>query len=458
MNSPESQIYHRLTKMPPRSLSRRIIAFSGAWVIVALIITALLLVYSYRNHAARHYDEHVTMHLEELLDASRLLSNGDFVLAYSPSDPRYDELLSGWYWEVKQSGKSLRRSPSLGDDSLDMGSLQATSNVVVHELTGPEQDKLRVHLVQVESDSRFEPLVFLASAPLTGFTDDVLNYSTHILGSFLLLGVGLLMAVVLQVRIALKPLKAISTDITEIREGRATKLSQNYLEDVQPLVDELNNLLDHNAILLKRARNRLADLAHSVKNPLAVINNEARNMEAGQKELVLQQTSDISKNVDNYLSRARTFGTEKVLGSRSAVKTAVEDLVYAMQRIYQERDLDFDFLELNECWFRGESQDLEELMGNLMDNACKWAKQHVFIRVQTEGDRLFLIVEDDGPGIPEEEIENVMRRGHKLDESKPGHGQGLGIVKDIVELYGGTLKLAKSPLGGLLAKLELPAA
>lgn len=441
-----------------RSLSRRIIAFSGAWVIMALIITALLLVYSYRNHAARHYDEHVTMHLEELLDASGLLPDGSFELAYSPSDPRYNDLHSGWYWEVKQSGISLQRSPSLGEDGLDMGGLQPTDNVAVYDLIGPAQDRLRVQIVEVESDSGFEPLVFLASAPLTGFTDDVLNYSVHILGSFLLLGIGLLMAVVLQVRIALKPLKAISTGIAEIREGDATKLSQNHLEDVQPLVDELNNLLDHNAILLKRARNRLADLAHSVKNPLAVINNEARNMELAQKELVLQQTSDISKNVDHYLSRARTFGTEKVLGSRSEVKTAVDDLVYAMQRIYQERDLDYDFSDLKECWFRGESQDLEEMIGNLMDNACKWAKKHVSIRVETEGDRLLLIVEDDGPGIPEEEIENVMRRGHKLDESKPGHGQGLGIVKDIVDLYGGKLKLAKSPKGGLQAKLDLPAA
>lgn len=444
--------------MRAKSLSRRIIALSGAWVIMALIITALLLVGSYRDHVTRHYDEHVSMHLEELLGASNMLPDGTFDLAYAPSDPRYQDLHSGWYWEVKQSGKSLKRSPSLGEDSLDIGNTEPTKSVVVRELLGPKKQKLRVQILEVELDPRHEPLLFLASAPLAGFTDDVLNYSTHVIGSFLLLGIGLLIAVMLQVRTALKPLKAISTGIGEIREGKATKLSSSYLEDVQPLVDELNNLLDHNAILLKRARNRLADLAHSVKNPLAVINNEARNMEAGQKELILQQISDISKNVDHYLSRARTFGTEKVLGSRSAVKSTGEDLVYAMRRIYQERDLDYDFSGLNECWFRGESQDLEEMMGNLMDNACKWARKQVSISAETEDNRLLLIVEDDGPGIPEEEIKNVIRRGHKLDESKPGHGQGLGIVKDIVELYGGTLTLGKSPMGGLQAKLDLPAA
>jgi len=425
---------------------------------MALTVSALLLVYSYRGHAARHYDEHVSMHLEELLDASDLKTNGDFELNYDPSDPRYQDLHSGWYWEVRQSGLSLRRSPSLGENGLDIGNIQPTDSVVVHSLEGPIKEKLRVQIVEVEPDPGQSPLVFLASAPLAGYTDDVMNYSTQIIGSFLLLGLGLLIAVMLQVRTALKPLKAISTGIGEIREGKATKLRSSYLEDVQLLVDELNNLLDHNAILLKRARNRLADLAHSVKNPLAVINNEARNMETGQKKLILQQTSDISKNVDHYLSRARTFGTGKVLGSRSAVKTIVEDLVYAMQRIYQDRGLDYVCSDLEEYWFRGEAQDLEEMMGNLIDNASKWAINRVSIQAETNGDRLLLIVEDDGPGIPEEEIENVMRRGHKLDESKPGHGQGLGIVKDIVDLYGGKLKLDKSPVGGLRANLDLPAA
>ena len=227
---------------------------------------------------------------------------------------------------------------------------------------------------------------------------------------------------------------------------------------MQPLVDELNNLLDHNAVLLKRARNRLGDLAHSVKNPLTVIKNEARNLEPAQRDLITQQTSDISRNVDHYLTRARMFGTEKVLGARSEVKPVIEDLVYAMQRLYQERELEFDSTGLESCWFRGERQDLEEMLGNLLDNACKWARQRVYVHCRGgDDDLLVLAVEDDGPGIPDEERALVMRRGHKLDESKPGHGQGLGIVKDIADLYGGSLKLMRSRFGGLLAELVLPA-
>ena len=440
------------------TLAFRIITLSGIWIFIALAFTGALLVRSHREHIAQHYDAHVQLHLEELTGASEYEENGRFKLAFQPSDPRYRDLGSGWYWEVKQAGKTLKRSPSLGEGSLDLKDRQPTTSVVVHEISGPENKILRVHVIQIAVDPNREPLVFLATAPTGGITEDVAGYSSHMVISFIALGIGLLLAVLLQVHVALRPLKAISRRIGDIRAGRASKLPEDRLEDVQPLVDELNNLLDHNAVLVNRARNQLGDLAHSVKNPLTVIKNAAHDMEAGQRDLVLKQTTDISRSVDHYLSRARTYGTEKVLGARSSIKTSTEDLVYAMQRIYLKHNLIYDLSCLQGCWFRGEAQDLEEMLGNLMDNACKWAKSRVRVCCGTTDGRLEITVEDDGPGIAPEEIENVMRRGHKLDESKPGHGQGLGIVKDIAALYGGSLSLARSELGGLQAKLELPSA
>jgi signal transduction histidine kinase len=441
-----------------RTLAFRIIVLSSIWIIIALVITALMLVSFHRDHMAQHYDAHVAMHLEELTGASQLSPDGSFRLAFYPSDPRYQDLNSGWYWEVKQAGKMLKRSPSLGENTLKLGIIEPTENVVIYEITGPGGEMLRAHTMLIEQTPGLEPLVLLATAPMTGISEDVVDYSNHIVMSFLALGIGLLLTVVLQVRVALKPLKAISASISDVREGKSSKLPEEQLEDVQPLVDELNNLLDHNAVLVKRARNQLGDLAHSVKNPLTVITNEAHNMEPAQRELIIKQTSEIGKNVDHYLSRARTFGTEKVLGSRSSVNAATEDLVYAMRRIYQERELEYDLSGLKGCWFRGEAQDLEEMMGNLIDNASKWAKSKVLVYCGPNDGRLEIVVEDDGPGIPEAEFESVMRRGHKLDESIPGHGQGLGIVKDISGLYGGLLQLGRSELGGLRASLVLPAA
>jgi len=441
-----------------KTLAFRITAFSSIWIIIALVFTATVLVINHIDHTAHHYDQHVNMHMEELTGASGFTPDGKYNLAFYPSDPRYQDLYSGWYWEVKQSGKTLARSPSLGDYNLMLGDVKPTSVLTVHEIKGPQQQPLRAHVVEMKVDPDQAPLVFVATSPTLGIKEDVAEYSNHIIISFVLLGIGLLLAVVLQVHVALKPLKGISVQISDIRAGKATRLSEHQLEDVQPLVDELNNLLEHNAVLVKRARNQLGDLAHSVKNPLTVINNAARQMDPDQKELILSQTRDISRSVDHYLSRARTYGTEKVLGSRSSVRSVTEDLVFVMRRIYQERKLEFDLVLLQDCWFRGEVQDLEEMLGNLMDNACKWAKSRVLVESSVQDGRLQLKVEDDGPGIDEQEHKNVLRRGHKLDESKPGHGQGLGIVNDIAELYGGSLKLARSDLGGLRATLDLPAA
>lgn len=441
-----------------KKLAFRIIALSSIWIIIALVFTATLLVQTHREHTAQHYDAHVSLHMEELSGAVRFTSEGRFVMDFYPSDPRYREPNSGWYWEVKQAGKTLKRSPSLGEFKLDIGSIVPGGKTQVYEINGPQQQTLRVHVLQVQPEPKLEPLVLLGTAPNTGITEEVAEYSNHIVFNFIALGIGLLLAVLLQVYVALQPLKALSTGISDIRAGNATKLPEDQLEDVRPLVDELNNLLDHNAVLVKRARNQLGDLAHSVKNPLTVINNAVRAMQTDQKDLILQQTTDISRSVDHYLSRARTYGTEKVLGSRSSIKTVTADLVYVMQKIYQDRNLVFDLSHLKGCWFKGEVQDLEDMLGNLLDNACKWAKSRVQMSCASVAGRLEVSVEDDGPGIAAEEFENVMRRGHKLDESKPGHGQGLGIVKDICTLYGGTLQLSRSELGGLQVRLDLPSA
>ena len=424
---------------------------------MALVITALLLRYFYNDHAAQYYDKHVSLHLEELLGASSFDPDGTFRLAFDPSDPRYHIVHSGWYWEVRQAGKTLQSSPSLGGGALNIGDARSSENLEIREVVGPLDDQLRVHVITVEQADGHAPLQYLASAPMSGIKEDVLTYSYHIIGSFVALGVGLLLAVVLQVRVALKPLHAVGAGISDIRSGKAARLPIGKLADVEPMVRELNNLLDHSAGLLERARNQLGDLAHSVKNPLTVINNEARELSSEKKELILLQTREINKNVDHYLSRARTFGAEKVLGSRAQVKGVIEGLVYAMQRIYTKRKLTFDTSGVGECGFRGEGQDLEEMVGNLMDNACKWARSRLAVHCKTENGRLLLVVEDDGPGVAENKREQVLCRGVKLDESKPGHGQGLGIVKDIAVLCGGSLKLGASELGGLRVELDLPA-
>lgn len=425
---------------------------------MALLATALILTNLYRDHIAEHYDAHVFTHLEELVAAVEIDQLGNLQMNERPSDPSFYRLNSGWYWEVRNSNGSLEKSPSLGEEALDLSDLNFEENHKVQSIYGPGQKKLRAHIMHVSYPKLQTSLTFVATAPVMQITDDVRDFSAHVISSFLVLGIGLSLAVVLQIRLALKPLKAIKTAIRDVQIGKAKRLPNEFPSDVQPLVDELNYVLDHNELLLKRARNQLGDLAHSVKNPLTVIRNEARSMANEQGQIILEQSHAMDSSINRFLSRARIYGKKDAIGYRTSVKTVINDLVYAVDHIYRDREIEIQFSEQGDCLFRGEAQDLEEMVGNLIDNACKWAKSQVVVKCETNNNRLALSVEDDGPGIPKENLEDVIQRGLKLDESKPGHGQGLGIVKDISDLYGGQLMLCKSPLGGLLAELDLPAA
>ena len=441
-----------------RSLTARIILLSIFWITIALLATAILLGRLYRVHIEEHYDAHVFTHVEELVAAIETSPEGERRLHSEPTDPRFHLLNSGWYWEVLIAGELMEKSPSLGDQQLDLTGLNLIESHGVQTIYGPDQQQLRAQLINTTYPHDIGSLTFLATAPVMQITDDVHEFVFHIFINFLVLGIGLSIAVVVQVRVALRPLKAIRSAISDVQAGITQRLPQDFPSDVQPLVNELNFLLDHNELLLKRARNQLGDLAHAVKNPLTVIRNDARSMESKQGQLILDQSHVMAGSIDHYLSRARIYGKKDAIGYRTSVEPVIDDLIYAVQHIYQDRGIEFQLSGLGEHWFRGEAQDLEEMAGNLIDNACKWAKSQVVVQCVTEQDRLVLVIEDDGPGIAEEDIEDAMQRGRKLDESYAGHGHGLSIVKNIADLYGGTLKLGKSPLGGLRAELDLPAA
>jgi signal transduction histidine kinase len=439
-----------------KSLALRIILLTGFWIALALISTAMMLWFFYRSHIEEHYDAHVHMHMEEMVAAARLNEDGSLALAYAPSDPRYQVPRSGWYWEIHHRDRILARSLSLGDDQIELPAKLRSEESGPLITQGPAGNKLRVQTRLVPAGRAGEQLLLVGSAPLTPISDDVTAVSGHMIQAFALLAAGLLIAVIFQVRIALRPINDVSRSISAVHEGREERVEGEYPLEIQPLVDELNNLVEHNATLLRRARNQLGDLAHSIKNPLSVINNEARSMKSEQGRLILARTADIQESVDHHLTRARASGTTDVLGARVKVRTIAEDLVFALQRIYNERQLRFNLEGIQKCTVRCEAQDLEEMLGNLMDNASKWARSEVAVRCGMSKGNVLLTVEDDGPGIPTDKVPHVIQRGQRLDETTQGHGLGLGIIQDIVELYDGKLELSASELGGLRADLTLP--
>lgn len=439
-----------------KRLTTRIISLSVIWIILTLLATMLLIAWLYRDHIEQHYDAHVFTHVEELVAAVSVDPEGQVKLLRQPTDPRFYRPKSGWYWQVTVGGELLAHSESLEDRVLDVTHLNFDENHDVQILVEPNGQNLRARVVHMSYMDIPEPVTVLATSPEIQVEDDVADFNTHLTLSFILLAVGLSLAVVLQVGVALNSLKAISASISEVKAGHIDRLPKDFPLDVQPLADELNSLLDNNETMLKRARNQLADLAHLVNTPLTVIRNEARNIPSKPGQLILDQAHAMSGNIDHYLTRARISGRDSGFGNSASLKAVVEDVRFAVERMYRDRDIKIKLCNKGNCRFRGEVQDLEEMVGNLLDNACKHAEKNVHVSCRREHDRMTISIDDDGPGIPEEELKGVLKRGKKLDETTPGYGQGLGIVSDIAAVYGGKLTLGRSELGGLLAELELP--
>jgi signal transduction histidine kinase len=251
----------------------------------------------------------------------------------------------------------------------------------------------------------------------------------------------------------------VSEALARIREGRARQLEGSFPTEIEPLATELNSLIAHSAEVVGRARTHVANLAHFLKTPLTVLANEASNARGPLADSVDRQVTVMRRQVDHYLARARAAGALDVLGSRTEVASVMEDLARVLPRMHPEKSLIIDVQIPAQLAFRGEREDLEELAGNLIDNACKWARRNIKIEAEMiETGRLVIRIGDDGPGLAPDERARAVQRGEKLDESVPGSGLGLAIVRDIAKLYGGEFALGQSNLGGLEASLELPAA
>ena len=298
----------------------------------------------------------------------------------------------------------------------------------------------------------------MVAGDLSEVENDVAEFNSTLIWSFLVLGAGLIIAILIQVRVGLTPLRRVSMALARIRDGKASRLEGQFPAEIMPLANELNGLIDHNAEVVARARTHVSNLAHFLKTPLTVLSSEAAAQPGPLAEAVARQVEVMRKQVDHYLTRARAAGAMDVLGSRAQVRPVLENLARVLTRMHAARKLTIDVQCPSGLAFRGDRQDLEEMAGNLIDNACKWAKSRVLVRAGRSGSTIELIVGDDGPGLSAEERTLVGERGERLDETVPGTGFGLAIVRDIAKLYGGAMELGESGLGGLEVSLTLPAA
>lgn len=455
------------------SLATRLFLTATAWVVVILVVTAFVLSSVYRGATERAFDRRLNLYLRTLV--AEVASPPEPGEQQSPSlgEPLFELPLSGWYWEIAPTDgekTEIRASRSLWDKKLpkleDQGAELTPSGVRLGYVDGPEGQHLRMveRPVDLGADGKFRISV---AGDATEITEETRAFDYYLGGTFAALSIVLALTTLFQVRFGLVPLKRLSQAISDIRSGQAERLEGTYPVELAPLAREMNALLDANRAIVERARTHVGNLAHAIKTPLSVIVNEAGAVRANGNTddplaaKVLEQADVMRDQVTHHLERARIAARVTIIGTVTDVTPALEALCRTMEKIH--RNCDIDLKADARAKFRGEKQDLEEMVGNLVDNACKWAEHHVTIAVEVErvgaGDpspKLRIVVDDDGRGLSDDERARVARRGQRLDETKPGSGLGLSIVVDLAALYGGSLTLGQAPIGGLRAELVLP--
>jgi signal transduction histidine kinase len=458
--------------MRANSLALRLFLSATAWAVVILLVTGIVLSSLYRHGVERAFDRRLGIYLRTLVAdlAAPEEEGGSF--PQSLGEPLFSLPLSGWYWQVTRldpGGSDVRASRSLFDRSLphlqDQGVSAAADGTREGYVDGPADQELRLleRVVDLGTSGRY--LVAVAG-DAADITDDARAFNRTLAITFSILGVVLLLTTMFQVRFGLAPLKRITNGLAAIRAGVAERLTGQFPEEIAPLARETNALIEANREIVERARTHVGNLAHALKTPLSVMVNEASARPRDPlAEKVMEQAEIMRDQVARHLERARLAARVTAVGSVTTVTPVVTALARTMEKIHRERGVAIAVSAEDDVRFRGERPDLEEMVGNLVDNACKWATARVAIAVTQEraeagsdAEIVRIVVDDDGRGLSPSEREQAAKRGGRLDESKPGSGLGLSIVLELARLYGGALNLASAPLGGLRAELVLPAA
>jgi len=451
----------------PRSLTFRVVAFSSVWAIIALVVIATVISTLFRQVSQRGFENVLSAHLFNLIASVSATEDGRLLGSPNLGDLRFSEPLSGWYWSVEPASEALRnslRSPSLVQQvhspSTDAVPFDRSFQRKYLE-EGPGGERIEVLEAEVVLDNIDRIARFRVMGNRSELEQEIADFASRLFAYLAIFGLGMIAINVFALLVALKPLGSIRRALANIRAGTAERLSGPFPGEIAPLAEETNALIESNRRIIERARMQVGNLAHSLKTPLAVLMNEGRALGGEQGMLIANQAAAMQKQIDHYLQRARAAAQRNTLASRSPVNQTLARMVRVAEKLNPDKRLETK-LPQGEVTFAGEREDLEEITGNLLENAMKWAKGKVALSLhppQHNGDRRFrIVIEDDGPGIPEDQARQALKRGRRLDETKPGTGLGLSIVADLVEEYGGTLLLERSALGGLRAEVVLPSA
>jgi len=443
------------------SIAASLFWLSAGWLVVALVATGFLLTDLYSRALDNSLADSLDFQVESLTAA--LLETGDPLSdEIRVTDPRFDRPRSGWYWMIRDADGTLYNL-STSVVGIDVPAMMGPPDARGRR-TAIVDDAFGTRLRVVERTVTLAPRTY--QIVVTGNLSEILELVEGFRGqTFIVLGaVGVMLAIMSAIvaRFAMRPISRLSQAIESVREGESVAVTGTYPREIAPLAEEVNELLRSNVQIIERARNQVGNLAHGLKTPIAVLRNEAASKKGALADVVLAESEKMNSMVSTYLERARLAARTSVVGKKADSTMIMLRLTRVMRKIHPGVTIAFQRPDASLPWFRGDEADLEEMAGNLLDNACKWSKGQVGVRLSSErsdtGAMLLIRIDDNGPGLSEEDAQKVLRRGVRLDEKTPGSGLGLDIVKELVDVYGGSLALKRSALGGLLVELRLPTA
>lgn len=441
------------------SLSRRILLISAAWILILLLGGGIALDRTLTNQVTRNFDAQLSNLLNGMIASAEVGPDGEVFLNRPLGDQRLLEPNSGLYWQIRGEGHDDFPSRSLWDRTLDVRTNHLDMDAHIYDSKQFPSEPLRVIERSVKLPGS-ETVWWFSVAERRAELDDQIGRVRRILvRSFAVLGLGLLVMAMLQTWLGLGPLRGVRLALQKMRNSGANRVTEPLPLEVQPLVEELNGLLAHTERQAEEARTHAGNLAHALKTPLTVVMNAATAKAPDLADTVIREAAVMRRQVDHHLARARAVGRRGVGQARSNVSDSVEAVLRAVTVLYDKTRFDLD--GKREAQVAIERQDLDEILGNLIENAAKYGGGSVFVTIDPTGEAEWceVWVEDDGAGIPAAERTRIFDRGARLDTSKPGTGLGLAIVRDVAEIYGGSVILEESEdLGGLLVRLRLPRA
>lgn len=442
------------------SLSRRMMLIAFGWIAVLLLGGGLALDRTLTGLVTRNFDEQLGYMLTAMIASAEIGPDGEVFFNRPLGDQRFLEPNSGLYWQISGKGHEDFPSRSLWDRSLKAAGGHFDSAPHVYDSDQFDGEPLRVIERSIILPGSKTEWWFTVAASRRELDEQLAQIRSILVWSFMVLGAGLFLMAALQTFYGLGPLRRVRRAIAAMRESGGNRVSEPLPLEVQPLVEELNALLAHSERQAEEARTHAGNLAHALKTPLTVVMNAATAQAPDLADTVIREAAVMRRQVDHHLARARAVGRRASGHSRACVWESTCAVERAVARLYPQVRFDMDGKA--DAHVAMERQDLDEVLGNLIENAAKYGGGSVFVTVDAAPDDPVMCeiwVEDDGPGIPPEARTRIFDRGVRLDTGKPGTGLGLAIVRDVVEIYGGQIELAESEdLGGLLTRLRLPRA